>query len=98
MQKMQDVQEEYKKIYKKSIILKDYFVADWIEILELLRLPVLKANGEAEPLCAYILKNNHNVFGIISDDSDMLVFGAPRLMRKSVNQQFTIIELNELLN
>lgn len=98
MQKMQSVQEEYNKIYKKSIILKDYFITDWMQILELLGLPVLKAKGEADPLCAYILKNNDSVYGIISDDSDMLVFGAPRLMRKSVNQQFTIIELKELLN
>jgi flap endonuclease-1 len=98
MQKMQTVQEEYNKIYKKSIILKDYFITDWMQILELLGLPVLKATGEADPLCSYILKNNNNVYGIISDDSDMLVFGAPRLMRKSVNQQFTIIELNELIN
>jgi flap endonuclease-1 len=97
MQKIQDVQEEYKKIYKKSIILKDYFIIDWIQILEFLGLPVLKAKGEADPLCAYILKNNNNVYGIISDDSDMLVFGAPRLMRKSVNQQFTILELSALL-
>jgi flap endonuclease-1 len=97
MQKMQDVQEEYKKIYKKSIILKDYFVTDWIQILEFLGLPVIKAKGEADPLCAYVLKNNNDVFGIISDDSDMLDFGAPRLMRKSINQQFTIIELNELI-
>ena len=97
MQKMQDIQEEYKKIYKKSIVLKDYFVIDWIQILELLGLPVIKAKGEADPLCAYVLKNNPEVYGIISDDSDMLVFGAPRLMRKSINQQFTIIELDELV-
>ena len=98
MQKMQDVQDEYKKIYKKSIILKDYFVTDWIQILEFLGLPVIKAKGEADPLCAYVLKNNSDVYGIISDDSDMLVFGAPRLMRKSINQQFTIIELNDLID
>lgn len=98
MQKMQNVQEEYRKIYKKSIVLKDYFVADWIQILEFLGLPVLKAKGEADPLCSYVLKNNNHVYGIISDDSDMLVFGAPRLMRKSINQQFTIIELNELIS
>jgi len=97
MQKMQDVQDEYKKIYKKSIILKDYFVSDWIQILEFLGLPVIKAKGEADPLCAYILKSNNNIYGIISDDSDMLIFGAPRLMRKSVNQQFTIIELDDLI-
>jgi flap endonuclease-1 len=97
IQKMQDVQEEYKKIYKKSIVLKDYFIIDWMQILELLGLPVLKATGEADPLCAYIVKNNPHVYGIISDDSDMLVFGAPRLMRKSINQQFTVIELDELV-
>lgn len=92
-----NIEEEYKKIYKKSIILKDYFITDWINILELLGLPVIKADGEADPLCAHILKNNPNIYGIISDDSDMLIFGAPILMRKTINQQFTIIELNKLI-
>jgi len=95
--KMNNIQEEYKKIYKKSIVMKDYYIKDWIEILELLGLPVIKATGEADPLCAYLLKSNPNIYGIISDDSDMLVFGAPILMRKSINQQFTIIELKLLL-
>ena len=98
LQKISDIQEEYRKIYKKSIILKDYYIKDWIEILELLGLPVIKATEEADPLCAYILKNNSEIFGIISDDSDMLVFGAPILMRKSINQQFTILKLDILLN
>lgn len=96
--KMNNIQEEYKKIYKKSIVMKDYFVKDWIQILELLGLPVIKAIGEADPLCAYLLKKNQYIYGIISDDSDMLVFGSPRLMRKSINQQFTIIELDKILN
>jgi flap endonuclease-1 len=97
MIKINNIQEEYKKIYKKSIVMKDYFIKDWIQILQLLGLPVIKAEGEADPLCAYMLKNNSNIYGIISDDSDMLVFGSPILMRKSINQQFTIIELEKLL-
>ncbi len=97
MQKMNNIQEEYKKIYKKSIVLKDYYIGDWIMILELLGLPVIKAKGEADPLCAYLLKNNRDIYGIISDDSDMLIFGAPVLMRKSINQQFTIIRGDCLL-
>jgi len=97
MQKINDINEEYKKIYKKSIILKDYYVKDWIQILELLGLIVIKAEGEADPLCAYVLKNNSNIYGIISDDSDMLIFGAPLLMRKAINQHFTVIELSLLL-
>ena len=95
--KINNIDEEYRKIYKKSIILKDYYISDWIEILELLGLPVIKAVGEADPLCSYILKNNSEIFGILSDDSDMLVFGAPILMRKSVNQHFTIIKLEKIL-
>lgn len=98
LMKMHSIQEEYKKIYKKSIVMKDYFIKDWIQILELLGLPVIKASGEADPLCAYMLKKNPNIYGIISDDSDMLVFGSPILMRKSINQQFTIIELKSLLD
>ena len=98
MLKMNNIQEEYKRIYKKSIIMKDYFIKDWIQILELLGLPVIKASGEADPVCAFMLKNNPHIYGIISDDSDMLVFGAPILMRKSINQQFTIIELKKILD
>ena len=97
MEIMTNIQEEYQKIYRRSIVLKDYYIIDWIEILELLGLPVIKAEGEADPLCSYILKNNSNIYGIISDDSDMLIFGATVLMRKSINQQFTIIELEKLL-
>lgn len=97
MMKINNIQEEYKKIYKKSIVMKNYYIKDWIQILKLLGLPVIKADGEADPICAYLLKNNSNIYGIISDDSDMLVFGSPILMRKSINQQFTIIELEKLL-
>ena len=98
LKKISDIQDEYKKLYKRSIILKNYYIKDWITILELLGLPVVKAEGEADPLCAYISKNNKHIYGIISDDSDMLVFGTKRLMRKYINQQFTVIELEKLLN
>ena len=95
--KINNIREEYKKIYKKSIVMKDYYIKDWIQILQFLGLPVIRAEAEADPLCAFLLKNNQNIYGIISDDSDMLVFGSPIIMRKSINQQFTIIELNKIL-
>jgi 5'-3' exonuclease len=95
--KINRLNNEYYKIYKKSIILKDYYVKDWIEILELLGLPYIQAENEADPVCSYLLKNNKNIYGIISDDSDMLIFGANRLLRKIVNQHFKIIELDYLI-
>jgi flap endonuclease-1 len=95
--KVDRLNSEYYKIYKKSIILKDYYVKDWIEILELLGLPVIQAENEADPICSYLLKNNRNIYGIISDDSDMLIFGAHRLLRKIVNQHFKVIELDYLI-
>jgi len=88
---------EYHKIYKKSIILKDYFIIDWMEILDLLGIPCIRAEGEADPLCSYISNKNKYIFGIISDDSDMLIFGAPRIMRKTFNQKFKMIELYKLI-
>jgi hypothetical protein len=32
IQKINNIQEEYKKIYRKSIVLKDYYILDWILI------------------------------------------------------------------
>ena len=95
--KVSKLNNEYYKIYKKSIILKDYYVKDWIEILDLLGLPYIQAENEADPICSYLLKNNKNIYGIISDDSDMLIFGANRLLRKIVNQHFKVIELDYLI-
>lgn len=96
-QRIEEIDEEYKKIYKKSILFKDYFIIDWIEVITFLGLPVIKAEGEADPVCSFISKYNPNVSGIISDDSDMLVFGAPTLMRKSKHQNFQVIELKNLI-
>lgn len=96
-EKLDSIDEEYKRIYKKTIVMKDYYIKDWMQILKFLGIPVIRAKNEADPLCGYISKNNKDIYGIISNDSDMLIFGASRLMRKSVNQQFNIIELDNLI-
>lgn len=95
---MSDINHKYAKINAKSIILKKYHIQDWIQLLDLLGLPVNRADGEADPLCSHVLKNNNNIFGIMSDDSDMLIFGAPILIKKSNNKCYTVIKLQKLLD
>ncbi|GLT59554.1 hypothetical protein SLA2020_323660 [Shorea laevis] len=50
-------------------------VNDCVELLELFGMPVLKANGEAEALCAQLNRDGH-VDACITADSDTFLFGA----------------------
>lgn len=92
------ITDEYNKLHKKTIILKDYFIQDWMDILDMLGLPYIKADGEADPLCAYIMKSNKHIFSILSDDSDMMIFGASSILKKTKNQFFSILYLDKILD
>ncbi|GLT65235.1 hypothetical protein SLA2020_376780 [Shorea laevis] len=50
-------------------------VHDCVELLGLFGMPVLKANGEAEALCAQLNRDGH-VDACITADSDTFLFGA----------------------
>ncbi|KAK1424014.1 hypothetical protein QVD17_19325 [Tagetes erecta] len=50
-------------------------VQECLELLQLLGMPVLKASGEAEGLCAQLNKDGH-VDACITSDSDAFLFGA----------------------
>lgn len=91
------ITDEYNKLHKKTIILKDYFIQDWMDILDMLGLPYIKADGEADPLCAYLMKSNKHIFSILSDDSDMMIFGASSILKKTKNQFFSILYLDKIL-
>ncbi|KAF8111485.1 hypothetical protein N665_0074s0018 [Sinapis alba] len=63
------------------------WVSECVELLKLLGIPVLKANGEAEALCAQL--NSHGfVDACITPDSDAFLFGANSLI-KSINPNST---------
>ncbi|KAM0945424.1 putative spleen exonuclease [Dioscorea sansibarensis] len=50
-------------------------IRDCVELLELLGMPILRANGEAEALCAQLNYEGH-VDACITADSDAFLFGA----------------------
>lgn len=50
------------------------------QLLILFGLPWVEAPGEAEAQCAFLEKNNL-VDAVITDDSDVLLFGAKKVLR-----------------
>ncbi|XP_076903498.1 flap endonuclease GEN-like 1 [Bidens hawaiensis] len=55
-------------------------VQECVELLELFGMPVLKASGEAEGLCAQLNKEGH-VDACITSDSDAFLFGAKCIIK-----------------
>ncbi|XP_062194496.1 flap endonuclease GEN-like 1 isoform X2 [Phragmites australis] len=56
------------------------YVEECVELLEYLGMPVLRANGEAEALCA-LLNNEGHVDACITADSDAFLFGAKTVIK-----------------
>ncbi|KAF5816802.1 putative spleen exonuclease [Helianthus annuus] len=56
-------------------------VQECVELLELFGMPVLKASGEAEGLCAQLNKEGH-VDACITSDSDAFLFGAKCIIKR----------------
>lgn len=61
-------------------------------MLELLGMPVLKAKGEAEALCAQLNREEH-VDACITADSDAFLFGAKCVIKRVCPNSKVIVEL-----
>ncbi|XP_067331878.1 probable flap endonuclease 1 homolog isoform X2 [Channa argus] len=54
---------------------------EWYQLLELLGVPFIKAPGDAEALCAHLVKEE-KVYAVASEDMDTLPFGGKILIRQ----------------
>ncbi|TYJ22744.1 hypothetical protein E1A91_A08G145700v1 [Gossypium mustelinum] len=73
-------------------------VNDCVELLELLGMPVLKANGEAEALCARLNRDGH-VDACITADSDAFLFGATcviKSLRPNSKEPFECYNMSDI--
>lgn len=69
-----DIDTELSKQNKKLIYVTDKHIDDLVNMLEILGIPYLKTNNEAEIVCAQL--NRHNIVnGCITEDSDYLTNG-----------------------
>ena len=65
---------------KKSIIIKDKHIKELKDMMDAFNVTHFTADEEADPVCAYIAKSD-NVWGCLSDDMDMFIYGCTRVLR-----------------
>ncbi|CAH6420086.1 XPG family DNA repair endonuclease [uncultured virus] len=100
--------EEYIKNFKKTFRITKRDTNQIKILLDLMGIPYISAQGEADPVCAWLASRKdangrRYCKGVCSDDSDMLVLGAPYLFRGmsrflSTNKSVEIISLEKTLS
>jgi 5'-3' exonuclease len=93
--------DEYIKYFKRSFSINNEIITECKEFLDYCGIPFVNSIGEADPQCAalgYYYKNICS--GVFSEDSDILLYGAPYLLRDLdlVNKTVSIICIDDIIN
>jgi flap endonuclease-1 len=88
-------EEEKKKMLKRSLRITEEQISECKEILSILGIPYIESPTEADPQCAYLVKEGI-ADAVISEDMDLLAFGTSKLIRGSGNK-LEIYNLNIIL-
>lgn len=75
----EDIEEMRKYASRTSVLTKD-MVDEAKELISALGMPIVQAPSEGEAQAAFMAKKG-DVYAIVSQDGDSLIFGAPRLVR-----------------
>lgn len=88
--------DEYIKQMKQCVEIYDYQYKDVLELLNAFGLPWIQSPGEADSQCAALACYNStkDIAGIITDDSDPLIFGGKKIVRGFSRKTNQINELN----
>ena len=71
---------DYVKYFKRTFTLTGQEIKDCIELLEYLGIPYVREDGEADLYCAPLMKQG-NITGVITNDTDLLVFGTDKILK-----------------
>lgn len=85
--------DDYIKQHKKTVRLRDIHYKETTELIKAMGLPEVQAPGEAESQCAAIALCLPEVEGVITEDSDTLLFGSPKIIKKLSRKSITVNEL-----
>lgn len=90
--------EELNKINKNVIHFQPNLYEDIELLCELMNVPVIRANGEADALCAKLYETKQ-VDAIMSEDSDILLYNGGKLIRKvGWTNDVELLNLDEILH
>jgi 5'-3' exonuclease len=94
--------ENYIKNFKRSFTLNTNMINECKMFLDLLGIPYCTAFEEADSQCAVLSHYYSNITnGVVSEDSDVMIFGSPILIRdidfKSSNKYCNVIYLNDIM-
>jgi len=90
-----DINEEMNRLKKQVLGINRNDVDNLKKLLEIIGLPYINANGEADIICAELTKKNL-VYACLSDDMDLLAFGCKKIIRL-VDGNIYEYDLNKIL-
>lgn len=85
--------DERIKYFKRSVVVTKKQLAECRHLLKLMGMPIVNAPEEADSQCAQLAKDGY-VYGVSTEDMDILTFGAPRIIRNLASRKKNIIEIN----
>lgn len=89
--------DNFIKQHKRTVELRDVHFKESKELLKAMGLIEVQSPGEADPQCAAIASCLHNIDSVITEDSDVLIFGGPQII-KNFNRKNTIINTISLID
>lgn len=87
-------EEERIKNFKRTVEIKKHHINECKKLLDILKIPYIDSPGEADAQCAVLAKSG-KVWGVCTEDMDILTFGSPRILRNlSSSKNKKVIELD----
>jgi flap endonuclease-1 len=86
-------EEERIKYFKRCVNISSTQIKQAKELLTLMGIPYINAPSEADTQCAYMCKNDL-VYGVLTEDMDILTFGSNRIIRNLSSYKKDIFEID----
>jgi len=86
--------DEYIKHFKRSYSISEEQIKECQQLLKALGIPYVESPEEADSQCAAIVSSDKNIYGVVSDDIDTLVFGAKKMCKDFSGKHDTVTEMN----